>query len=88
MSPSSRGGAGWSDAVELLQGTAGGVDEFGQLRVGGFDLLVDDGDLGDQLRGQLAAGASDDVAGADRVEQSPGLRRGQELLRAARDEFE
>ena len=26
------GGAGRADAVELLQGAAGGVDEFGQLR--------------------------------------------------------
>jgi hypothetical protein len=63
------GGAGRADPVELLQRAAGGLDQFGELLVRSFDLLVDDGDLRDELRGQLPAGAADDVAGPDRVEQ-------------------
>src|SRR6266511_5198611 len=74
------GGAGRTDAAQLLQGGAGGLDQLGQLRVGSLDLLVDDGDLGDQLRGQLPAGAPDDVPRPDRVEQGTGLLGGQELL--------
>ncbi len=57
------GGAAGSYAVELLQGAAGGRDQFGQLPVRVLGLLVDDGEFGDQLGGQLPAGAADDVRG-------------------------
>src|SRR5258708_4002436 len=53
------GGAGRADPVELLQGTARLSDEFDQLDVRGFDLLVDHGEFGDQLAGQLSAGTPD-----------------------------
>jgi hypothetical protein len=74
-------------AIELLQAAASGLDELGQLCVGGFDLLVDGGEFGDQLRGELAAGASDDVTGRT-VLSSAGLRGGQELLRPAGHQFQ
>jgi len=67
---------------------AGRFDKLSELRVGRLDLLVDHGDLGDQLRGQLPAGASDDVAWSHGVKQGSGLRRGQELLRPARHELQ
>lgn len=70
------GGAGWADSVELQQVAAGGVDEFCQLPVGGLDLLVDRGELGDEFGGQLPTGASDDVTRADGGQQCPGLRGG------------
>jgi hypothetical protein len=71
-----------------LQPAAGGGDQLGQLRVGRFDLLVDDREFGDQFGGELPAGAPDDVAGADRGQQCAGLWGGQELLRPARHQLE
>jgi hypothetical protein len=71
-----------------LQVAAAGADEFGQLLVRGFDLLVDGGEFDDQFGGQLPAGACDDVARPDRVEQGAGLRGGQELLRSARQQLQ
>src|SRR5439155_18981610 len=67
------GRVGRADTLELLQPAAGGGDQFGQLRVGRFDLLVDDREFGDQFGGELPAGAPDDVAGADRGQQRAGL---------------
>jgi hypothetical protein len=53
-----------------------------------FDLLVDRRKFDDELRGQLAAGAPDDVTGPDRVENGAGLGCGQELLRPAGQQFQ
>ena len=59
------------------------MHQLGQFLLGGLDLLVDGLELGDQLDGEPAPGLADDVAGLDRGDQGPGLRRGQELLRPA-----
>ena len=81
-------GAGRADPVELQQVTARCRDQFGQLLVGRLDLLVNDGEFGDQLRGELPAGAPDDVTRSDGVEQGTGLWRGQEFLGAAGEQFQ
>jgi hypothetical protein len=77
------GRAGGSDPVEPAQCAAGRVGQFGELRVGGFDLFVDGDEFGDQLGSQLAPSTSDDVAWADSVEQSSGLGCGKERLGSA-----
>ena len=82
------GGSGRADAVEVLQAAAGRVDEFGQFLVRRFDLLVAAGQFADQLGGQLAAGAPDDVPRADGGQQGAGLRRGQVLLSPAGDQLQ
>jgi hypothetical protein len=45
------GRVGRADALEFLQPAAGGGDQFGQLRVGRFDLLIDDREYGVDLSG-------------------------------------
>jgi hypothetical protein len=82
------GGSGRADAVEVLQATAGGVDELGQLLVRRFDLLVYLDELADQLRGQPASGAPDEIARPDRVQHSACLICRQELLRAPGKQLE
>ena len=76
------GGAGQADAIEVLQAAAGGSDQLGQLDVGGLDLLIDGGELADQLAGQLAAGPPGNVTRPHGCHQGAGLPGGQELLRA------
>lgn len=82
------GGAGGTDAGELPQVAARGIDQVGELLVGGLDLLVEGGQFGDQFGGELPAGAPDDVAGSDGSQQSTGLGSGQILLRAAWYQFQ
>jgi hypothetical protein len=79
--------AGRTDAVQVRHGAAGGSHQLLEFGVGGLDALVDPGELGDHLGGEPAAGLAGDVTRADGGQQLPGLRRGQELLRPAREQF-
>jgi hypothetical protein len=80
--------AGGADTVQVGQGAAGGSHEIFEFGVGGLDALAGPGELGDQLGGVPSAGLAGDVARADGGQQLPGLRRGQELLRPAREQLQ
>ena len=82
------GGAGGPDAVQVHQRGAGGGDKFLEFFVGLFGASVDSFEVGDQLRGDPAAGLADRVTRSDRGQQCLGLGDGQALLRATRNEFE
>ena len=49
------GGVGWSDAVQVEQTGPGLVEQFVQLDIGGLNLAIDCGQLGNQLGGKLPA---------------------------------
>ncbi len=63
------GRAGGSDAVEVCSPLPVAVDEFVSCLLAVLIFLSMRGEFGDQLGGQPPAGAPDDVAGPDRVEQ-------------------
>ena len=69
--------------MQREQAAAGRGHQFFELGAGGLDALAGPRQLGDQLRGEPAAGLARDVARADRGQQVLGLRGGQELLRPA-----
>ncbi|BCJ51873.1 hypothetical protein Asp14428_33480 [Actinoplanes sp. NBRC 14428] len=75
-------------AGEFLQGAAGCVHQLGEFGVGGLDLLVDDDEFVNQLGSQPAAGLADHVTRTHGVEQRACLLSAQELLGAARHQFE
>ena len=80
--------AGGADAVQLEQRGVPGLDEGGDFFLAGLDLAVDAVQLGDQFGGEPAPGLPDNVTRPCGGQQRAGLRRGQELLRPARDQLE
>lgn len=81
------GGVGWSDAVQVEQTGPGLVEQFVQLDIGGLNLAIDCGQLGDQLGGELPAGLADHLARPDGGQQCLGLHGGEELFDAAEKQF-
>jgi hypothetical protein len=67
------GRSGRADAVQVLQAAAGRLDEFAELFVSGFRLLVDLDEFGDQLGGKPAASPADQITRTDGIEQRAGL---------------
>jgi len=57
------GRAGRADAVQVLQAAAGRQHELAEFLVRGPGLLVDLDQFGDQLRGEPATGAPDQIHG-------------------------
>jgi len=77
------GRSGRADPVQVLQAAAGRLDEFTQLLVSGFGLLVDLDEFGDQLGSEPATSPADEITRTDRVEQRAGLR-GRQVLSSHR----
>jgi hypothetical protein len=67
------GRSGRADPVQALQAAAGRLDEFAELLVSGFGLLVDLDEFGDQLGGKPAASPADQITRTDGIEQLAGL---------------
>ena len=82
------GGAGGADPVQLQQGRPALGHQRGEFLLDGLDPLVDALELDDQLDREPAAGLPNEVAGFDGRDHRPGLLRGQERLRAAREQFQ
>lgn len=59
--PQQPGGAEWADPVELAERTAPRGHQMPRLLVRGPNLRVDDGQLLDELTGQLVAGMGHDA---------------------------
>ena len=76
----------WPRALE--QRAAGRLDKPGQLLARNLDLPVEPVELGDEFRGQLAAGLAHHVTRTHGCEERLGLRRGQERLRPTRDQLD
>lgn len=81
-------GTGRADPGQLQQARTALPDQEREFLFGSLDLAADALELGDELDVEPAPRLPDEVTGLDRGDQRAGLRRGQERLRAARDQFQ
>jgi len=65
--------AGRADPGQFQQAAARGGDQVAEFDVGRLDAFVDQGQFGDEMGGQSAAGLADDIAGTHRRQQGTSL---------------
>jgi hypothetical protein len=62
------GRSGRAGPMQVLQAAAGRFDEFAEFLVGGFGLLVDLSEFGDQLGGEPATSPADEITRTGSIE--------------------